>query len=211
MESRKFNIECFTKKGAIVGILRGFSLEESTFIAKCFLDAGLYALEITMNTPQVERIISSLSKEYSQLSIGAGTVCTIEDLDKAVSAGAQFIVTPVMDEEVIAKAVEMGIPIFPGAYSPTEIYKAWKLGASAVKIFPATALGPKYVKDVLAPLNEIKLLPTGGVSGDNIKQWFEAGAFGVGMGSSLINKEMFDQRDQSALVAHLKSIADQVR
>ncbi|WP_422360134.1 bifunctional 4-hydroxy-2-oxoglutarate aldolase/2-dehydro-3-deoxy-phosphogluconate aldolase [Reichenbachiella sp.] len=211
METRKFNIEDFTRKGAIVGILRGYTVEESMFIADAFVGAGLYALEITMNTTGVEKIIAGLSEKYPQLSIGAGTVCAIEDLEKAVNAGAQFIVTPVLDETVMAKAVELGVPIFPGAYTPSEIYKAWTLGASAVKIFPATSLGPQYVKDVLAPLNDLKLLPTGGVSGDNIRTWFDAGAFGAGMGSSLINEALLKDRDHKGLVAHLKGIADQIR
>ncbi|MEO9476578.1 MAG: bifunctional 4-hydroxy-2-oxoglutarate aldolase/2-dehydro-3-deoxy-phosphogluconate aldolase [Cyclobacteriaceae bacterium] len=206
----KFDITTFCNKGPIVGILRGNTLDEAEFIADCYVQAGLYALEITMNTKGVGEIISVLSTKYPQLTIGAGTVCKPEDLDNAISYGAQFIVTPIIDEMVISKAVEHGVPIFPGAYTPSEIYKAWSLGATAIKIFPATTLGPGYVKDVLAPLNEIKLLPTGGVARDNIKAFFDAGAFGVGMGSSLIDKKMLAQRDADGLVSHLTSIKEAI-
>ena len=117
-----------------------------------------------------------------------------------------FIVTPVINEEVIQSCVSQGIPIFPGAFTPTEIYKAWSLGASAVKVFPATQLGVTYIKDVSAPLNDIKLLPTGGVSKTNIKSFFEAGAYGVGMGSSLFDKQLISDQNYTALKEHFKSI-----
>ncbi len=198
-------------KSPIVGIVRGLERETVLNIAKTYLDAGLSTLEITMNTPGVVTLISTLRKEFPELNVGAGTVCTIKDLKIALEAGAQFIVTPVIDEDVIKNCVNRNIPIFPGAFTPTEIYKAWHLGASAVKVFPATQLGPQYIKDVLAPLNEIKLVPTGGVSRDNIKSFFEAGAVGVGMGSSLLNKEFIANNDFEGLKNHFICIKNEIR
>jgi len=148
----------------IVGILRGLTTEEVLKIMPSYVKTGFYTIEITMNSPKVAETIATLAKEYPELNVGAGTVCTMEDLKIALDAGSQFIVTPIINEEVIKHCVANNIPIFPGAYTPTEIYKAWSWGASAVKVFPATQLGVQYIKDVLAPLNEIKLLPTGGVS-----------------------------------------------
>jgi 2-dehydro-3-deoxyphosphogluconate aldolase / (4S)-4-hydroxy-2-oxoglutarate aldolase len=199
------------EKAPIVGIIRGLPLNTVRKIAKSYIAAELYTIEITMNTVGADKIIASLRDEFPILNVGAGTVCTMEDYKKAVEAGSQFIVTPIIDEAVIKRAVADNIPIFPGAFSPTEIYKAWSLGASAVKIFPATQLGPTYVKDVLAPLNTIKLLPTGGVSKDNIKSFFEAGVSGVGMGSSLLNKQLIKDGNFEGLTAYFKSIKSEIQ
>lgn len=195
----------------IVGIIRGLPTDVVLNISEAYQQAGLSTLEVTMNTKGVLEMIPLLRKEFPDLNIGAGTVCSPSDLEAALNAGAQFIVTPILEEEVIKKAVEQEVPIFPGAYTPSEIYRAWSLGASAVKVFPATQLGPKYINDVLAPLNNIKLLPTGGVSMDNIFDFFTAGAVGVGMGSSLLNKELIKAGDFEGLRAHFKKILLQIR
>lgn len=194
----------------IVGIIRGQSLDAVLRIAQAYQESGLTTLEITMNTAGVASMISRLRSEFPSLNIGAGTVCNLNDLREAMDAGAQFIVTPIIDETVITHAVDENIPIFPGAFSPTEIYKAWSLGASAVKVFPATKLGVEFIKDVLGPLDQIKLLPTGGVSKANIRSFFEAGAYGVGMGSSLIDKKMLEAGDFERLKKHFVSIKEEI-
>lgn len=194
----------------IVAIVRGQTLDTVIDIAQAFEDSGLTTIEITMNTPKACEIISHLRENFKNLNIGAGTVCTTEDLENALSAGAQFIVTPILNEEVIKKSVSLGIPIFPGAYSPTEIYRAWSLGASMVKIFPASQLGPKFIKDLKGPLNSIKLLPTGGVSIDNIKSFFDVGASGVGMGSSLLKKDLLSRKDFEQLKNYFVSIKQEI-
>lgn len=195
----------------IVGILRGVSMDTIRDLARAYVGAGLYTLEVTMDTEGATELISILGNEFPGLNVGAGTVCTRNDLEKALNAGAQFIVTPIMDEEVIRNAVARSIPIFPGAYTPTEIYRAWSLGASAVKIFPATQLGPRFIKDILGPLNTIKLLPTGGVSKENIGAFFEAGAIGVGMGSSLLDKQLIKNRDFNGLRDHFLEIRNEIK
>ena len=198
------------KAAPIVGIIRGQSLEVVLKIAKAYEDAGLTTLEVTMNTADAISMISILRSEFPSLNIGAGTVCNLTDLREAIDARAQFIVTPIIDETVIQHAVDENIPIFPGAFSPTEIYKAWSLGASAVKVFPATKLGVEFIKDVLGPLDQVKLLPTGGVSKDNIKSFFQAGACGVGMGSSLIDKKLVEAGHFKGLKKHFKSIKNEI-
>lgn len=199
------------KKTPIVGIIRGLDIKIVKSLAEAYVNAGFYTLEVTMNTEGVAPMISDLRSSFPNLNIGAGTVCTLHDFDKAVTAGAQFIVTPILNEDVVKQAVKAKIPIFPGAYTPTEIYNAWALGASAVKIFPATQLGPTFIKEVMAPLNKVKLLPTGGVSKANIKSFFECGAFGVGMGSSLFDKSLIDQRDFKGLEQHFKHLKEEIR
>jgi 2-dehydro-3-deoxyphosphogluconate aldolase/(4S)-4-hydroxy-2-oxoglutarate aldolase len=198
-------------KAPIVGIVRNLPLDTVLQIAKVYLEAGFYTIEVTMNTDGASEIIKNLRNKFPNLNVGAGTVCSMDDLNLALNAGSQFIVTPIIDENVIKKTVSNNTPIFPGAYSPTEIYKAWTLGASAVKIFPATQLGTQYVKDVLAPLDTIKLLPTGGVSKENIKSFFEAGAVGVGMGSSLLNKKLIQDNDFEGLKHHFISIKSEIK
>jgi 2-dehydro-3-deoxyphosphogluconate aldolase/(4S)-4-hydroxy-2-oxoglutarate aldolase len=144
-----------------------------------------------MNSPDAPVVIAHLVETLGhRLNIGAGTVCTSQDLDLALAAGAQFIVTPILDEEVIRTCVKKEVPVFPGAYTPTEIYRAWSLGASMVKVFPATQLGAGYIREVLAPLPAIKLMPTGGVSPDNFADFLRAGARGLGMGTQLFPKQL---------------------
>ncbi len=197
-------------KTPIVGIIRGLSAETIFKIAEVYQNAGFHTLEVTMNTNAVTDIIKELRTAFPLLNIGAGTVCTIKDLEEALEAGAQFIVTPVIVEEVIRTAVENKVPIFPGAFSPSEIYKAWSLGASAVKVFPATQLGVQYIKDVSAPLDKIKLVPTGGVSLQNIKSFFEAGAFGVGLGNSLFKKDLVAEEKFDELQAYFTEFKSEI-
>ena len=195
----------------IVGIIRGLSVDTIFKITEAYQNAGFHTLEVTMNTNAVTDIIKELRSEFPLLNIGAGTVCTSKDLENALEAGAQFIVTPVIVEEVIKEAVENKIPIFPGAFTPSEIYKAWSLGATAVKVFPATQLGVQYMKDVSAPLDEIKLVPTGGVSIENIKAFFEAGAFGVGMGNSLFKKDLVSDGKFDALQEYFEKVKAEIK
>lgn len=197
-------------KTPVVGIVRGLEIDMVKKIAFAYEEASFFTIEITMNTPDVARIIRELRVDFPKLNVGAGTVCDLEELEVAIDAGAQFIVTPIIDAAVIEKCVTSNIPVFPGAYTPTEIYKAWSLGASAVKVFPATQLGPQYMKDVLAPLNDIKLVPTGGVSLDNINSFFSAGVVGVGMGSSLIDKSMLSSNDFNGLKNHFDDVRNEI-
>ncbi|WP_066218965.1 bifunctional 4-hydroxy-2-oxoglutarate aldolase/2-dehydro-3-deoxy-phosphogluconate aldolase [Formosa haliotis] len=197
-------------RAPIVGIVRSLPQDIIFDIVAAYRDAGLTTIEITMNTEGAADIIKKLRSRFPELNVGAGTVCTLSDLEVAIQAGAQFIVTPILNEEVVKIAVTQHIPIFPGCYTPTEIYKAWSLGASAVKVFPATQLGVQYIKDVLAPLNQIKLLPTGGVSKENIRSFFEAGAIGVGMGSSLLNKTLVNNKDYEGLKNYFISIKEEI-
>lgn len=208
--SRKFKQELFNKM-PVIGILRNVSIGVINTILPYYKKAGFTNLEITMNTENVEEMIAQLSSENPDMNIGAGTVCSMKDLHRALNAGASFIVTPILNEQIIAHCVAHDIPVFPGAFTPTEIYSANKLGATAVKVFPATQLGPQYIKDVLAPLNTIKLVPTGGVSKDNIQDFFKAGASGVGMGGSLFDKKMIAANDFEGLQLHFRTIAAKVQ
>lgn len=189
----KFSPELFNRI-PVVGILRNVPPLTVPTLARYYSEAGLTTLEVTMNSDEALTTITRLVQDFGgKLNIGAGTVCTLEDLDKALTAGAQFIVTPILQEEVIRACVQQQVPVFPGAYSPTEIYKAWHLGATMVKVFPATKLGASYIKEVLAPMSYLKLLPTGGVALDNFTEFLKAGAAGLGMGSQLFPKQLIEE------------------
>jgi len=209
--NQSFSQELFNKM-PVIGIFRGFPASQMEEMAGIYVKAGLTTMEITMNTMDAAQTIASLVKAMGgTLNVGAGTVCSVDDLDQALDAGAQFIVTPIIDEAVIKKCLALKIPIFPGAYTPTEIYRAWSLGATMVKVFPAGKLGPDYIKEVLAPLNQIQLLPTGGISLDNIRAFIKAGAKGFGIGSSLVPKHMVENGEWDALYDHLIKFVNQYK
>lgn len=203
---QKFSDDLFYQL-PIIGILRGYSKAITLQIVAVYVKAGFKNIEITMNTPDVLNIIATLVEKYEeQLNIGAGTVLSSKQVDEVLSVGGQFIVSPVVDMEVIQYSQSKATPIFPGAYSPTEIYQAWTAGAKMVKVFPARNLGPAYIKDVLAPLDDLDLLPTGGVTIDNLKAYVKAGAKGFGMGGLLFEKQLIEQRDWKKLEKRLVAV-----
>ena len=206
-----FSWDLFNKM-PVVGIIRGLSVDEIDFVLPIYKKAGFTNIEITLNTPEALSVISSLANQYNgELNVGAGTVCTLDDLAAAVNAGANFIVTPIFKAEVVKKCVSMEVPIFPGAFSPTEIYEAWELGASMVKLYPASVVGPAYVLAVLAPLNKVKLMPTGGIHLSNMLAFMKAGATALGIGSELFDKKIIQKRDSEAMLNHFKLFAQQMQ
>lgn len=207
---KAFNTTLFSQM-PIVGIMRNYPSATIKEIVPFYLKAGLTTLEITMNSFNAEEMIPYLVEHYPELNIGAGTVCEMSDLIKALDLGASFVVTPIINEEVIEFCAENKIPVFPGALTPSEIYRAWKLGATAVKIFPGGVFGSSYVKEVKGPLNEIKLLPTGGVNLNNIQDFFKNGATGVGMGGSLFDQQLIADKNYDGLYHHFVGYAQKVR
>ncbi|NHE57519.1 bifunctional 4-hydroxy-2-oxoglutarate aldolase/2-dehydro-3-deoxy-phosphogluconate aldolase [Cyclobacterium plantarum] len=202
---KTFSWEAF-EKAPIIAIFRNLDSDDLMQVASCFQAAGLSTMEITLNSVNATADISRLVEAFGDvLNIGAGTICDLNDMHEALDAGAQFIVTPISDIDVINFCVAQKIPVFPGAFTPTEIYKSWQMGATMVKVFPAGPMGPGYIKDIQAPLNEIKLLPTGGINEDNIQEYFEAGARAVGVGSALVPKNFLQKQDWEGLTRHLKS------
>ncbi len=210
MSLSAFSWELF-EKAPIVGIIRNVSLDNLKYILPVFREAGLTTVEITMNTPgAAEMIAYAVEQEGKGLNIGAGTVCTKEDLTLALDAGAQFVVTPIISKKVIKSCVKKGVPVFPGAFTPTEIYNAWTLGAAMVKIYPATSLGPEYIKDLKAPMNQLKLLPTGGVGLENMVAFLQAGANGLGIGGQLFDKKLIQAQNWPGLLDHFKQFAQKL-
>ncbi|WP_159473121.1 bifunctional 4-hydroxy-2-oxoglutarate aldolase/2-dehydro-3-deoxy-phosphogluconate aldolase [Dyadobacter sp. 3J3] len=210
MNKDSFSKELFDK-APIVGIIRNLSLEEVKQIIPIFRESGLTTIEITMNTPGAEEIIRYARENESEgLNIGAGTVCTKEDLENALEAGAQFIVTPVISKKVIKSCVKKGIPVFPGGFTPTELYNAWSYGATMVKIYPATSLGHEYIKDLKAPLDKMKVLPTGGINLENMSEFLKAGADGLGIGGQLFDKKLIKEKDWVGLKQHFLKFVEKL-
>jgi 2-dehydro-3-deoxyphosphogluconate aldolase / (4S)-4-hydroxy-2-oxoglutarate aldolase len=172
----------------IVAIVRGVEEQHIVSVAEALLQGGVTVMEVTLNTPGALRMIGQLQHKFgNDMYIGAGTVLDLDDAERAVEAGASFLVTPNMDEEVIRWSKQQGIPIFPGALTPTEIVKAWKAGATAVKVFPSASLGLTYIKELMGPLNHIPMMAVGGVTEENIREFLQIGCYGLGIGGSLIN------------------------
>ena len=157
-------------------------------VVDALVEGGVRALEVTMTVPRAIELIEEIAPTLpSDFLFGAGTLLDAETVRRAVGAGAQFIVSPVFRREVVKAAHEEGVPVMPGCLSPTEILDAWDMGADVIKVFPATSVGPGYVKDIRGPLPHVKLMPTGGVSIDNVGEWLRAGAVAVGVGSAVVD------------------------
>ena len=174
--------------GRVIAIGRRLEPSSILQVAEALVAGGVRAFEITLDSPEAIAAIGALGQRYSDgsLLVGAGTVLDVASATRAVEAGARFLVSPHTDVDLLRWSVGQGIPIFPGAFTPSEIMAAWRAGASAVKLFPASAVGPAYIREVRGPLANVPLIPTGGVTADNAAAFLAAGAFGVGVGGWLI-------------------------
>ena len=163
-------------------------------------DGGISWVEITLPTPGALRAVTRLSAAVpAGCRVGVGTVTDEKSARAALDAGAQFLVTPTFDHQVVELAVSRGLPVFPGAYTPTEILTAWRAGATAVKIFRAEQLGPDYIGNLLAPMPELRMIPTGGVALVNLPDWLRAGATAVGVGSAVVRRDFMEAEDWDGL------------
>lgn len=176
-------------EGRIVAIGRRVDPSLVDGIGEALLAAGIGCFEITLNDPIDEPLgsIERLASRFAgRLLVGAGTVMSIDAAERAIGAGATFLVSPHTDEGLVSWAAERGIAAFPGALTPTEVVRAWNAGAAGVKLFPASAVGPAFIRELRGPLPGIPIVPTGGVSADNAGDFIRAGAVAIGLGSWLI-------------------------
>ena len=176
----------------VIGILRGVKEESFQGVAEASIAGGLRFLEITLNTADSLHLIKKATEQFIDLTVGAGTVLSVEEAKKAFDSGAKFIVAPDFEEEVAAFCVENKLAYFPGALTPTEIQRAWKSGATMVKVFPASQMGPEYFKQIKGPFDKIKLIAVGGVKPGNIKKYLGAGADAVALGGSIYSVERME-------------------
>ena len=180
------------ERGGVVAVARRLTPDSVPAIADALAAGGIGAFELTLNDPEdaALRAIEAAAQHVAAsidaaIDIGAGTVRSLEAAARAIDAGATFLVAPHLDVEVVAWATSRGIPMLPGAATPTEVLAGWRAGAAAVKVFPASSLGPSFLRELRGPFPEIPLQPTGGITVDNAGEFIRAGAIAVGMGSWL--------------------------
>jgi len=194
----------------VIAVVR---LPESTGlrgVAAALAAGGVAAVEITLTTPGALEAIAELASQGGDCVIGAGTVLDETDARNAIAAGARFVVSPTLDRSVVRYCKDRGVTCLPGAFTPTELLEAWRAGAPLVKLFPASALGPRYLREVLAPLPFLRVVPSGGVSLDNAADWIRAGAAAVSVGGALVSGTLVRDQSWGELTARARALVDRV-
>ena len=208
---REFIVNKIIESG-VVAVIRLNGKEKLTEIINALSKGGISAMEITMTTPNAIEIINEISQKVgNDFMIGAGTVLDSETARAVILAGAQFVVSPVTNIEMMKTVHRYNKAVFPGAFTPTEILHAWENGADVVKVFPATALGPQFFKDIHGPLPQVRLTPTGGVSLENTGEFIRCGASCVGVGTALLNKKMIADSNWPALTENAEKFVEEVK
>ncbi|MBN2121396.1 MAG: bifunctional 4-hydroxy-2-oxoglutarate aldolase/2-dehydro-3-deoxy-phosphogluconate aldolase [Candidatus Omnitrophica bacterium] len=191
----------------LMGILRGIEPDAIEPLVDTIISSGLSTVEIALNTEGACELISRVLEVASgNLMVGAGTVLNVEDLYRALDSGAGFIVSPVLVDEVVEECVKKKVPVFPGALTPHEIHRAWKKGATMVKLFPAKLFGPAYIKEMKGPFNNVEILACGGVTPNTIRQFLSSGASAVAFGSSVFRQELIRQGKFSHIKKDIKAL-----
>ena len=196
----------------VIAVIRMTDPEKVLRTVEAVARGGVRAVEITMTTPGALGTIRSLAAaKGSAAIIGAGTVLDAGTAEEVIEAGAEFVVSPVTDPDMIRVCRRRDVLVAPGAFSPTEIVNAWRLGADLVKVFPATSLGPQFFRDLRGPLPQIRLMPTGGVSVENARSFIAAGASCVAVGTALLDKPLIAGERWDDLAARARALVDSLR
>lgn len=195
------------ESAGVVAILRAPSDRGLVEATRAMVAGGLKVAEVPLTTPNALGVIREIADTLGdQVLIGVGSVVDAEGVKRSADAGAQFIVSPIFKPDVIKASHDLGLPCLPGALTPTEIQAAWEAGGDIIKVFPAHRLGgAAYIREVLAPLPHLKLMPTGGVRLDSLRDWFDAGSVTLGVGTSLIRSDLVDAQDWSGLTDHTRA------
>ena len=194
-----------------IAVIRTAKIEQGRQMALAVAAGGIQLIEITWNSDRPTELIQQLRLELPNCTIGTGTLLTLNQLKEAVAAEAQFLFTPHVDPVMIQTAVAHSIPIIPGALTPTEIVTAWQAGASCVKVFPVQAVGgASYIKSLQGPLGQIPLIPTGGVTLENAKEFIAAGAIAVGLSGQLFPQQLVELGDWEAIAQIAKNLLQQL-
>jgi 2-dehydro-3-deoxyphosphogluconate aldolase/(4S)-4-hydroxy-2-oxoglutarate aldolase len=178
-------IEC-----GVIAVVRLDSASALTDLTETLRSSGITAIEFTLTTPGALDTLKSLAPRYDDVLFGAGTVLSAEMAQQAVQAGARFLVAPILKRELIEIGHQANVPVILGGLTPTELWQAWEWGADFVKLFPASSVGPEYIKAVRAPLPQLRIMPTGGVSLENATAYLQAGAACLGVGGKLVDKKL---------------------
>jgi len=210
VDSRREVVDAIEQLG-VVAIIRMKDAAKLRAVFDALAEGGVRAIEVTMTVPDAVSLIRKLASSIpSNLLLGAGTVVDAATARAVIDAGARFVVSPVFRPDVVTACHERDVVAAPGCFTPTEILNAHDLGADVVKVFPATALGPQFIKDIRAPLPQLKLMPTGGVSLDNAGEWIRAGAVAVGAGSALLDARAIEEGQLEVVTANARRIVASV-
>jgi len=194
-----------------IAVIRTTQSAQGYQMAKAVVAGGMHLIEVTWNSDKSAELIARLQAELPHCTIGTGTLLNLEQLNDAIAAGAKFLFSPHCDTAMIHAAVQQNIPIIPGALSPTEIVHAYTAGASGVKVFPIQAVGgASYIKSLQGPLGHIPLIPTGGVTLSNAREFIVAGAIAVGLASELFPKHLVDTKNWEAISQQAKTLMEQL-
>lgn len=197
------------KNPGIIAVVRAEKPEQVLPLSEALLAGGVIAIEITMTTPNaIEAIREASAKLGDRALIGVGTVLDVETCKRAIEAGAQFVVTPIMRPAIAEAAHALNKPVMLGAYTPTEAQLAHEAGADFIKIFPAEGLGPNYIKSLRAPLPHLRIVPTGGVDLHNVGDFLKAGCAALGVGSSLVSKKILQEANWPELTRLAKAFVE---
>jgi 2-dehydro-3-deoxyphosphogluconate aldolase/(4S)-4-hydroxy-2-oxoglutarate aldolase len=196
----------------VVAVIRLRDAARLAAVVAALTEGGVRAIEITMTVPGAIALIrETAAKLPAGTILGAGTVTDAATAAAVIDAGARFVVSPVFRREVVRACHERDVPVMPGCFSPTEILDAHDAGADIIKVFPATMLGPGFIKDVRAPLPQVKLMPTGGVTPSNAGEWIRAGACAVGIGSALVDPALVERDGWDAIADRARTAVATIR
>lgn len=202
----KSEIIAALKNPGIIAVVRAEKQEQVLPLSEALLTGGVIAIEITMTTPNaIEAIREAAAKLGDRALIGVGTVLDVATCQRAIEAGAQFVVTPIMRPAIAEAAHALNKAVMLGAYTPTEAQLAYEAGADFIKIFPAEGLGPNYIKSLRAPLPHLNIVPTGGVDLHNVSEFLKAGCAALGVGSSLVSKKILQEKNWAELTRLAKA------
>lgn len=209
-KQKEANLQTILDTG-IIAVIRAQSSAQLMDVCRALDEGGVKAIEVTMTTPNALEVIHEASQKMAGSLIGVGTVLDPETARAAILAGAKYVVAPTLNLDVIRMARRYNTLVLPGAYTPTEILTAWEAGADIVKVFPATSLGPGYFKDILGPLPQVRLAPTGGVSLETVEDFIKSGACAVAAGGKLVSKQALAQNDYGQITETARQFIEKIR
>ena len=200
------------QESGIIAILRGLAEKHLLKTVGALVQANIRAIEITFNTPGAKEAIALVKKEFGDsVVVGAGTVINPIYASQAIESGAEFILAPNMDAEVIALVHKHGKLMVPGAFTPTEVLLCYTMGCNVVKLFPAGSVGPRYIKELRGPFDHVDLIPVGGVDLSNVGEFIKAGAIAAGVGGNLTRKDLIEAEDFQGITALAQSFLREIR
>lgn len=196
----------------IIAVVRGASCASAVEVSSALVEGGVLGIEIAFTTPEADRAMRELSGRYGdRILLGAGTVTTRDQIEKAAASGAAVLVSPGCDPEFVPLMQRTGFAVLPGVLTPLEVMTALRLGLGTVKLFPGSSGGPPYLKSLRGPFPDVSFLPTGGVSAENVRDWFAAGAFAVGVGGALAPATLEKGSGRERVVGRAQELVNAVR